>query len=511
MQSDWSNIASCTIGKKPTPPTTWSNKTVAMVGEALYLYWTHNSEDNSEETEATIEYIVNGVSYSVVEPKNEDDTMQRSFQIPVEYTNAEAVIQWKVKTQGAYGSDDPMVDGYSDWSTQRIIKLYSAPAVQAVLFGGNSAEWDEYIEEHADDKGVYDYIIPGTNALQYNTLTHFPLFVKISSSPISQEPVAYALTITANNTYNTTDSTGRSIGVSAGTTVFRRYYNTSEHQFSAMIMPGDVRLENGMSYTLNVTVAMNSGLTAETSVRFATDFDVDDYNIDASIGIDLEQIIAYIKPYCLNGDNAFINSVTMAVYRREFDGSFVLIADDIPGNLQPVITDPHPSLDYARYRIVAIDKASGHVTYQDLPGHPIGETSIIIQWDEQWSAYFENGESAFADRPWNGSMIKLPFNVDTTDNNTVDVEMVEYIGRDHPVSYYGTQVGQKATWNALIPKTDKQTIYDLRRLSRYMGNAYVREPSGTGYWAHVEVSFNLTHLETTVPVSLSITRVEGGM
>lgn len=504
-QSEWSNIVDCNLGKPPTVPTTWSNKTVAMIGEPLYLYWTHNSEDNSDETLAEIRIRVNNSEPIVKEKvKVEGSTEQSFYEIPEEYCSSEAIIQWEVRTKGGY-------DEFSPWSTIRIIKVFTQPTVSLTLMGSGSYLWDEYIEEHESDNGVYDYSIPGTSVLSNNTMTMFPLFVRVSSGPMSQEPVSYAFTIVSNNAYETSDSSGRTIGVSSGMTIFRRYLNTSEHEFTTIIMPGDVSLENGMSYTINVTAAMSSGLTATASSRFGVDFTVDSYNINASIGYDQVNFVAYIKPYCLDDNNSLIDTVELAVYRRMFDGGLIKIADHIPGGLQPVVTDPHPSLDYARYRIVATDRSNGHVQYADLPPHPINCKSIIIQWDESWSGYFEVSEAPFSNRPWNGSMIILPYNIDTTDSNTVDVEMVEYIGRDHPVSYYGTQVGQKATWNALIPITHKQTIYDLRRLARYMGNAYVREPSGTGYWAHVEVSFNLTHLETTVPVSLSITRVEGGV
>ena len=62
-----------------------------------------------------------------------------------------------------------------------------------------------------------------------------------------------------------------------------------------------------------------------------------------------------------------------------------------------------------------------------------------------------------------------------------------------------------------IPKKDKETIYALRRLSLWAGDVYVREPSGMGYWANVNVSFSQNHTEVTVPVTLEITRVEGGV
>ena len=98
-----------------------------------------------------------------------------------------------------------------------------------------------------------------------------------------------------------------------------------------------------------------------------------------------------------------------------------------------------------------------------------------------------------------------------TDKRATEVSFVEYAGRKHPVSYYGTQVGETSSWSMVIPKEDKETIYALRRLSLWSGDVYVREPSGMGYWANVNVSFSQKHTEVTVPVTLDITRVEGGV
>ena len=42
-----------------------------------------------------------------------------------------------------------------------------------------------------------------------------------------------------------------------------------------------------------------------------------------------------------------------------------------------------------------------------------------------------------------------------------------------------------------------------------MGDCYVREPSGTGYWANVQVNWSQTHNEPAIPVSINVTRVEG--
>ena len=93
----------------------------------------------------------------------------------------------------------------------------------------------------------------------------------------------------------------------------------------------------------------------------------------------------------------------------------------------------------------------------------------------------------------------------------MDVELVEYAGRKRPVSYYGTQLGESATWRVDIDKKDEDTLYALRRLAIWPGDVYVREPSGSGYWANITVSFSQTHKELVIPVSLDIKRVEGGV
>ena len=108
-------------------------------------------------------------------------------------------------------------------------------------------------------------------------------------------------------------------------------------------------------------------------------------------------------------------------------------------------------------------------------------------------------------------MLKIPYNIDVSDDHKPDASLVKYIGRERPVSYYGTQLGETSTWNMEIPKHDTDTLYALRRLARYMGDVYVREPSGSGYWANITISYSQTHQKLTIPITINITRVEGGV
>lgn len=209
-------------------------------------------------------------------------------------------------------------------------------------------------------------------------------------------------------------------------------------------------------------------------------------------------------------EEILVEGVTLAVYRREFDGTYTEIESGLQNTNKTFVTDPHPALDYARYRIVATTDSTGAVSYYDVPGYPIKETSVVIQWDETWTNFNTTTEDAMEEPAWSGSLLKLPYNIDVSDSHDSDIALIEYVGRRHPVSYYGTQVGETATWNVEIDKKDTDTLYALRRLAIYMGDVYVREPSGSGYWASIKVSMSQKHRELTIPVTLEITRVEGG-
>lgn len=479
--SGWSQIRSIKIGKAPSAPTTWSSTTTAIVGEPLNLYWMHNSEDGSTQKKAYLELYVNGVkstktlTYNIPEDKEDEVT---TYSIDTSEYDEGAKIEWRVKTAG-------IVDEYSEWSVQRTVDIYAPPVLEME---------------------VRDY----DNELM-SVLTSFPFYVHGSAFPATQTPVGYHLSIIANNSYETVDNVGNVKNVSAGDEVYSKYFDISANLL-VELSANNLNLENNVSYTVKCSVTMDSGLTAEETSTFSVAWTDNEYEPNAELAIDEATLSAYIHPFCKDIYGRTISGITLSVYRREYDGSFVELATDLDNAANTFITDPHPSLDYARYRIVAKSTATGAISYYDMPGYPVGGKSVVIQWDDDWSEFDPAGEeSALEQQPWAGSMLILPYNIDVSDNYKPDTELVEYIGRKHPVSYYGTQQGVSATWNISIPKNDKDTLYALRRLSVWMGDVYVREPSGSGYWANIVVSFSQKHAELTIPVTLSITRVEGGV
>jgi hypothetical protein len=263
-------------------------------------------------------------------------------------------------------------------------------------------------------------------------------------------------------------------------------------------------------YRVTVTVAMDSGLTAVASDTFTVEWSDVSYSPDMGYAYDEDSLSMLLYPYCEDENGNLISDVTLAVYRREYDGSFTLIGENLKNDRLTCITDEHPALDMARYRVIATNTTTGQLDYSDIPGIPIGEPSIVIQWDESHVDYNFAGDDEPVEPAWSGSMVKIPYNVDTSESPNPDVTMAQYIGRRNPVTYYGTQINETATWSCVIPRDDEATLYQLRRLANWLGDCYVREPSGVGYNAHVTVSFSIKHKELTIPVSFSVTRVEGG-
>lgn len=536
-ESPWSDVKSVIVGKKPSAPTTWSSTTTAVTGESLILYWVHNAEDNSSQTYAELETTINGTTETRTIKNNRDEdekdktssytintvtfyqvtksgttytkTTTILYEEPaggtlvdsVTTTTGEAVysyidadgttqyyckhtstyaagaqIKWRVRTAG-------ITKEYGDWSVLRTIDVYAPPTLALSIIDGDG-----------------DAI---------STITSFPFYISGLAGPSTQAPIGYHVTISSNSTYETVDSVGNTKIVNSGNAIYSKYFDTNKPlmvEFSA----NNLDLENGVTYTVTCVVSMNSGLTKEASSTFTVSWTDSLYDPNASIAIDKDALVAYIRPYCRDSDGVLVENILLSVYRREFDGGFTELAKGIDNSKNIAITDPHPSLDYARYRIVAITSSTGAVSYNDLPGYPVGGKAVIIQWNESWREFDASASDRLKDQPWTGSMLKLPYNIDVSDSHDSDVSLVEYIGRSHPISYYGTQRGESSTWNMEIAKSDKDTLYALRRLAVWQGDVYIREPSGSGYWANIKVSFSQKHCELTIPVTLNITRVEGG-
>ena len=500
VSNNYTPIKDVTLGTKPQPPTTYSNVVSCVMGEDLNLYWVNNSTDGSFESYARIQFSIIDSARPDLDPTiitkvisndrpEEDKGKTQVYKIntndPEWATLGQGyVIKWKVQTAG-------VTSEYSDWSTERQAIIYAKPEVSVDTLNNQS--------------------------LSVNEINTFPFYISVLATPPAQIPISYYVEIISNTYYQTIDSVGKVKIVNIGDIVYQKYYDPQINpwQFVLEMSPSNLDLENNATYTINVTVSMDSGLTAINSKTFMAYFEDLYYDVYADVLIDKESASASIHPYCfeiIDGVKTLVENCTLSVYRRNYDGTFIEIESNINNEPNLYITDPHPALDYARYRIVAKMNNTGAISFGDILAVPVNIKAAIIQWSEEWSQFQVNSDGDGNVEPhWSGSMLKLPYNISISDNKSIDVSLVKYAGRENPVSYYGTQIGETSNWSMIIPKDDKETLYSIRRLSRFTGNVYVREPYGTGYWATISVSYNIKYSDLIVPVTISLTRVEGGI
>lgn len=497
-------IKSVKLGTRPAAPTTYSNVNSCILGEDLKLYWIHNSTDGSIETTARIHFTIIDSAHPELQPteiikvipnnRPEEEKTKTSVYIintdDPEWATVGAgyIIKWKVQTAG-------VIAEYSEWSVEREVNVYAPPVLSLDVLDNHSNSIEE--------------------------INNFPFYISILSEPPAQTPISYYIEVVALQAYQTVDEVGKVKMVSIGDKVYQKYYDPQDNpwRFLLEMTPGNIDLENNIQYAINATVSLNSGLSASSTKTISVYFDEVFYDVFAEVIINKDTYEASIHPYCNQYNEveseivaSLVKNCTLAVYRKEYDGTFTLIESGVANEENLFVTDPHPSLDYARYRVVATMNDTGVISYADIPPVEYKESAIIIQWAEEWSSFnSDNDGSGIVEPAWSGSLLKLPYNIAISENNNMDVSLINYVGRKRPVSYYGTHLGETATWNVEIPKDDKETLYAIRRLSIWTGDVYVREPSGTGYWANVSVSYSIKYSDLVIPVTISITRVEGGI
>lgn len=514
VDAPWSKVVSIAVGSPPTAPTTWSSVSSVKIGEQVILYWVHNSQDKSKERSAVIsftteekgtwEVTINNPYFD--DPFAPDRTSQYIFETSDFEVDTE--VFWAVKTRG-------VVDEYGPFSTTKSFKVSVPPSVTLQLFKRNKWFWNPFdFEEGNINLTDGEYVDPYEIG---EPVTKFPIFVGAEVQPVAQRPLEANFSIYSMQTYETEDFDGTRKYVAEGEMIFSKNMEYRDIDdvigwFHLPIMPTDVLLVNGMTYKLVCTVVMGSGLSATAEVIFTMDLEDPNLDVDAQIEYDEVLKCCYIRAFCLDEEEQLVPRVYLSVYRQNFDGEFVAIGKDLNNMDNITIIDPHPTLSSVKYRIVGQFMETGGLYFYDLPAWPIEETSIIIQWEEEWKNFEIDPEyEELAEPEYTGNILILPYNIDISDSSSPDVSLVEYIGRSHPVAYYGTQIGQTASWSSEIPHYDEDTIFKIRQLQRYMGDCYVREPNGAGYWANISITFTKNHLELKIPVSIEVKRVEGGI
>lgn len=552
--SGWSETISYAFGEAPAAPTVWSPKIVYVDSEELSIYYTHNTIDGSKMHYHQYELKFSNLSglektftsTATINPdaeKEGDEPTYReywptlkdlvntvyNFNAPKDWESGQYSIAIKFRTAGNAVTENN-TPKWSPWSNELKLTIWAQPTIELTGDETGSWLWDPF-------NFLYDSITTAfTGKIFSSPVTSYPMFIQVESGPEPQKALYYTFQIMSNANYEIMGFDGITKNVMKGEVIYsttmqpsRRYTGEDTGNYGLLrIDAWDCTLKNNTSYTLRAVAVMNSGLTASLEYEFETEFKDYEFMPDAEIALDNSKYSVTITPnlddtteYEEGETPLTISDVVFHIWRRNYDDTMTNIATAITGDYLTGVIDPHPIQRGGLYRIVAMSKVTGEIVYADIPAPSFKEVGIIIQWDEEYQDYIriEDDDYASDDRDTlmfgsgvNGSFLFLPYNIDTSSSYDLDTELVNYLGREHPVSYYGTQTGESLSLSTEIPKEGTEDIVlSMRRLSVYRGNCYIREPSGVGFWARIEISFNINHLSVTIPVSITATRVEGGV
>ena len=486
---------SALLGTVPEAPTVGTTPSALTTDDSLTMSWTHNSEDKSEQSAYQVEITVNGTA------RTRSGTTASELTLTMASIGAgdAATVTWRVRTKG-------VLDTWGAWSKRQTVKVWATLSVGLAITKNDGSDFP-------DD--------PQTGR---PLVTTYPFRIKVDNDAAGwgNKAIQWYGSITSDDDIPYIGRDGEDAWTFAGEAVWSYQKDVDEAEGYAIdvkVQWKDVALVDGARYTVRFGCVTRQGMRCEAeplpfvfgagTAEFPAPF--------ANFEFDPESLACTIWPWCYRAADpeepdvpgTRLRSYTLlAVYRIMGDGEAVLIAENIKNAGKQWVIDPHPSFGTCRYRIVATDTQTGaqNATEGDV------ETpfeSICIQWgDDFFLTEGQDGTSVAT----SGTRVVLPYNLQVNESYAPDVALREYAGRRAPVAYYGTQRGARASWTADLAKDiDADALGLLRRLARTMEDVYVREPSGTGYWAHAEVSgISHAHNTSSVGAQISVTAVDHG-
>lgn len=561
------SVASCVIATTPDAPTLLPIPKSVTLGESVLLEWVHNNADKSAQTAAQVSIVATTVDeqqYSTTIDVTTDEHATLSF--PSTTYEDLMTVSVKVRTKGAG-------ENWGPWSEDAQLTLYAKAFVSlqlqdAVEGGGQGlaitglplnllmavqssgtlsqqvVQWSVTVK--AAEMATYLDVFGNKAMLSSGevvceaTVDSFeddfeqpeqllPISAKdcVFLNGVSYEVEARALMDSGLQAEPDTASFTCDFSMGMGSPTA---YVTAAPDWSARIYPQLVakrEIADGDDYVVDVDVIRLAG-TEEGEYTLTLAY-VDSESADQTVTMDWDgSATDFTMPYgwtsvtSLSYDDGgepveldgeaytsaeLAEDVTLSVYRIGRDGELGLVAEGYPNKVGVFAIDRHPTFGEMYYRVVANSTETDEITAVDSYGTNTWK-SILIQWAEEdepdeWDDEDNIAQFAF-------EFVELPWNITVNQSSAKDVALKNYVGRRHPISLYGTQVGETGSWTCrLIKREEDWELTQLRKLAAYMGDCWVREPSGLSYPANVNVSITRAFDDLGVDVTLEVTRVDG--
>lgn len=261
----------------------------------------------------------------------------------------------------------------------------------------------------------------------------------------------------------------------------------------------DMLLVKGQRYKCTIEAYFESGLSKSSYKTFTFNPTQAKVKVSCS-GTFMDDYLTYnLKPK-FTGD---YSEYCLYVYRENIrDGSYTEIFKGYDYFPWAEIVDKHANFKMNNYVITVISKKTASQASYHIQ-HTHHEPFPVIQWNERVddSVPNRNGNLYIADQ------IRCIYNLDISESYKGTNEQTQYAGRVLPTVTYGKQKTKSESWSFVIPEYDTETLSLIRTLSTLNEKVYIRTPDGDGYWAHVDVSINRTHMSVTTSVTLTIEKI----
>lgn len=472
------------LGAAPAAPTVWADSYAAVRGEAAVVRWQHNSSDGTAQGRARVRYRTSPQGAWL---HLDVEGAASELELPTADVPDGGGLDFCVATWGAATGEALM----SPWSEVRRVGVWERPSCELRLPDGPVG---------------------------------FPVPLSVEVSATAQRAVAVSLELRAAMPHEFTEPDGTARAVAAGEPVWSRAWSAPDMPLSVELTPWDASLSPGQSYEASVTCAMSSGLSCSASGDVEIAAASGDLDIEARVERSGEWgcevfAAAYLPPDVepaegpepVETEPVLAEGVSVSVYRRESDGAMTPLMTGAPNDGTYSVVDSHAPLGRQRYRVAAVSRLTGAVDFEDVEAGELPSDRIIVEWGGGLAVGVSaGGEPTEPDESDGGagSFLALPWNISVSEDNDRAVTLVEYMGRSHPVAYSGTQLGQTAKWTCAVDKGDAATLALLRGLAAWRGEAYVREPMGTGYWAVVKPSLSASSASALVSVTPDVARTD---
>lgn len=261
----------------------------------------------------------------------------------------------------------------------------------------------------------------------------------------------------------------------------------------------DMLLVKGQDYKCTIEAYFESGLSKVASKTFTFNPTQTKTRVSCS-GQFMDDYLTFNLRPNFSGD---YSEYCLYVYRENpYDGSYTRIYSGynyLPG---AEIVDKHANFKMNNYVITVRSKTTASQASYHIQ-HTHHEPFPVIQWNERVddSVPNRNGNLYKADQ------IRCIYNLDISESYKGTNEQTQYAGRILPTVIYGKQKTKSENWSFVIPEYDTETLTLIRTLSTLNEMVYIRTPDGDGYWAHVDVSINRTHMSVTTSVTLIIEKI----